>query len=705
MRLTLLNLLTAVLLPLLSVAQVRYAQTAAELTLYTEDPEHPLLVLPLEKPFIEVARADLKVKSKMGSFKLREKPREVYTFQQLDGISQDEQGDLRIKCLMKSARKRIRITLQAKLLDDGHLRLHIRAPGGRVNHITFRYKESKDSRLFGFGEQFSHLDMQNRRVPLVAEENGIGRGDKRVTGLANLGGAGGGEFSTYCPIPFYMSTENRGIFVATGNPLYFDFTDRYYAEATFRDFQVVLEIWKRDNPLDILEDYTQLSGRFRQLPDWAWGTWLGMQGGPDKVRAAVQQAQAAGNPVTAVWIQDWVGKRKTVYGSRLNWNWEADRESYENLKEFIGEMNAIGVQVLGYVNPFWSTESKYIKKLAKRHYLVENDDREALKIPVGGFKAYQMDLLNPKARTWMAEHISKQMIDLGFSGWMADFGEWYPAKARRRGDRGWLEAHNLYPVYWQQVNRMAVDSHPRRDELLFFSRSGYAYGGTFASVYWTGDQTTSWGRHDGLPSAVTALLSSGLSGIAINHSDIGGYTNVSLPGLKLHRDKALFFRWAELAAFTPIFRTHEGLQPDKNVQPWTDSTTVAFFTRMGRLHHALKPYFKHLNAEAAEKGYPIIRHLWLHYPEDRLAAKAAEQFLLGEDLLVLPVLAPGKASVHGYFPPGEWEHLWTGEVVKGERYHEVRAPLGQPAAYVRVGGAWAARLRAAVEPLRLANMP
>lgn len=103
------------------------------------------------------------------------------------------------------------------------------------------------------------------------------------------------------------------------------------------------------------------------------------------------------------------------------------------------------------------------------------------------------------------------------------------------------------------------DDEEGEEKLVFFMRAGYRGSPRWATLFWAGDQMVSWQRHDGIKSAVTALLSSGLSGYAFNHSDIGGYCTVDLPFMHYQRTEELLLRWMELNAFSVIFRTHEVL--------------------------------------------------------------------------------------------------------------------------------------------------
>jgi len=254
------------------------------------------------------------------------------------------------------------------------------------------------------------------------------------------------------------------------------------------------------------------------------------------------------------------------------------------------------------------------------------------------------------------------------------------------------------PSSWARLSRevveeMEAETAAGAPEYVFFMRSGFTRSPRWATLFWEGDQLVSWDRHDGIKSAVTGLLSSGLSGFAFNHSDIGGYTAVTNPLVSYHRSRELLMRWMELSAFTVVYRTHEGNQPESNVQFYTDEETWSQFDRMARVYRAWVSCRKRLVAEAAGTGLPVVRHLFLHYPDDPTVYDITwEEFLVGPELLAAPVLDPGRDEVEVYLPRGRWVHLWTGEVYGpsgGE--HGVRvtvpAPLSQPAVFYLEGSA------------------
>ena len=137
-------------------------------------------------------------------------------------------------------------------------------------------------------------------------------------------------------------------------------------------------------------------------------------------------------------------------------------------------------------------------------------------------------------------------------------------------------------------------------------------------------------------------------------------------------------------AFSPIFRTHEGNEPDQNIQFYSNPETRKTFSYWAKVYAAFADYRVQLMKEAATKGYPLIRHLILHYPDDENVYKLTDQFLYGRDFLIKPVLQPGQTSVDVYFPEGEWVHLWSNQIYThagANQKIQIPAPLGQPAVF------------------------
>ena len=200
-----------------------------------------------------------------------------------------------------------------------------------------------------------------------------------------------------------------------------------------------------------------------------------------------------------------------------------------------------------------------------------------------------------------------------------------------------------------------------------------------------------WDQYDGIKTALVGMLSGGMSGFSLMHSDIGGYNaftdTVFGHGFTIARSKELLMRWEELNIFNAVFRTHDGLNSAVSAQPYTDKETLAHFARSTKMFKALSFYRKQLVQEAAENGYPIVRHPFVQFPEDPNTYSLRYQFMYGSEFMVAPVLDGGKSSVKLYLPKGSWVNLWTGETLLNTtgKWVTANAPIGKPVMFYQRG--------------------
>ncbi|GMH18681.1 hypothetical protein Nepgr_020522 [Nepenthes gracilis] len=581
------------------------------------------------------------------------------------------------------------------------------AKAAEFNRVCLNYLSEGDERFYGFGEQFSHMDFKGKRVPIFVQEQGIGRGDQPITLAVNLISyrAGGDWSTTYAPSPFYMTSKMRSLYLEGYSYTIFDLTRQDRVQIQVHGTSVRGAILHGQSPTDLIETFTETIGRPPELPHWIIsGAVVGMQGGTDTVRQMWDTLRTYDVPISAFWLQDWVGERETFIGSQLWWNWEVDTTRYEGWLQLVKDLNSQSVKVMTYCNPCLAiTDDKPNKRrnlfeeAKKLGILVKDKNREPYMIANTAFDVAMLDLTHPETGAWFKK-ILQEMVDDGVRGWMADFGEGLPVDATLYSGEDPITAHNRYPELWAQINREFVEEwkaarlgkekEDPEGDLVFFIRAGFRDSPKWAMLFWEGDQMVSWQTNDGIKSAVVGLLSSGLSGFALNHSDIGGYCTVNFPLVKYHRSEELLLRWMELSAFTTVFRTHEGNRPSCNSQFYSNHNTLSHFARFAKVYEAWKFYRIQLVKEASQKGLPICRHLVLHYPEDEYVHKLTyQQFLVGTDILVVPVLDNGRRHVKAYFPIGEscsWKHIWTGKLYSKQGYEAwVEAPIGRPAVFVK----------------------
>jgi alpha-glucosidase len=626
------------------------------------------------KPLLSVGRGSAHYSMHRGNYFIEDEIMERIALTQLEI---EEQGD--IVRLSASARG-IHVNLEFTVTDEGVLTWTFDALNEPVNRVWLRIPAIQTESVYGCGEQFSHFNLRGRTFPLWVSEQGVGRNKTTYeTYLADVHEKAGGDYyTTYFPQPTFVSSRKYFLHVQDSHYMEFDFRAPDHHELEI--WGLPQYVWVGVEPTfpELLATLTQLLGRQPELPDWAYdGVWLGLQGGTEAVEAKLRRALSEGLKVAAIWAQDWQGKRITPFGKQLMWNWQWDRRLYPGLDVAISRWRAEGIRFLGYINAFLVPEGALYQEAVAGGYLVQNTDGEPYPVVITSFPAVMVDLTNPAAFAWLKDVIRRELIDFGLSGWMADFGEYLPTDAvLYDGDAETL--HNQWPVLWAKANREAVEESGGLGEIVFFTRAGYTGTARFSTMVWAGDQNVDWSPDDGLPSVIPAALSLGMSGVGLHHSDIGGYTTL----FHMKRSKELFMRWAELATFTAVMRTHEGNRPDDNWQFDSDGETLRHFARMSQIHVALKPYLKQCVREYSELGVPVVRPIFFHFEDDERSFQIQDEYLLGPDLLVAPVLKEGATSRKVHLPCEGWVHLWSGaEFSRGD--WEVEAPLGFPPVFYR----------------------
>ena len=564
----------------------------------------------------------------------------------------------------------------------------------KKNGLTLVMERGSETQYYGFGEQFSHIGLKGHRLPIWVQEQGLGRGDFPVSPLVKLFSlpeVAGYPFSTYVASPVWLDTTGVVHVGENAEPGFIDLSKQGRIEVSFVTKQLKGIIAFNEQPLEQIRSITRYTGRMQSLPEWVHnGLILGVQGGSDVVENVITKLKAHDMPLAAIWMQDWVGARKTSFGSQLWWNWVLDKERYPRWDEMRESLKKEGIRILSYVNPHLvklegkESRRKLFDEAASRGFLVKSPEGGPYLIENTDFKYGLLDVWNPAAVAWFKAVLQDELWSQGISGYMADFGESLPLDAISSAPGGPAVAHNRYPVKWAELHHEFIEEKGLADEALIFHRSGFTRSPKYTVAFWLGDQNVAWDRHDGLPSAVRGLVSGGFTGLALNHSDIGGYTTLKspLPFTSVTRSKELLIRWAELNAFSPIFRSHEGNRPEDNHQIWSSVESLTEIAKMARVYQSLKNYRQDLEKEMEDAGWPLVRHMHLHYPDDKESESLELQFMLGSDVLVAPVVEKGENEVDVYIPSSGWCFAWTGKEVKGG-WQSVDAPLGRPAAFVR----------------------
>ena len=557
------------------------------------------------------------------------------------------------------------------------------------NRLWVQLPSAKDEGIYGCGEQFTHFNLKGKKVPIwVSEHHSLKKLltkalRTKILGVNNDHISDYKHHQTYIAQPTFISSQARLVHAETSSYCEFDFSNENQTILHFRSIPKSLLFYQGENIADCLRYLSEITGKHPRLPQWvSTGAIVASQGGWDKAIQLVDQILENGGKVSAIWSQDWSGQLITKFGTQVFWNWQVDNKLYPHSAEKIKELNAKGIRFLGYINTFLKEDTVLYHEAKSNNYLVLTQTAEPYLIKSTTFKAGIVDLTNPLAFDWYKKVIQREMIDLGLSGWMADFGEYLPTDSVIYDSWGAQEMHNVWPDLWARCNYEAIAERKKDHDIFVLNRAGFTHTHGYTYSMWVGDQHVDFSKEYGLPSVIVAMLSLSIIGKGVSHSDIGGYTTI----FHMKRSEELFMRWAEMNVFSPVFRTHEGNRPESNVQVNSSQKVLEHFSRMSSLFSELEPYHQYVLDEYQTKGLPLVRPMLLESRENE-ANKLQYQYMYGDSILVAPVIEENATAVSVWLPEGTWTHLFTKSKRQGG-WHIIDAPIGQPAVFIKSDTSW-----------------
>lgn len=531
---------------------------------------------------------------------------------------------------------------------------------GLGKEAEFEFHIDASGPLFGLGEQFANVNSANFKIDLHPE-------DKYGTPGHNW---------DYMSIPFVYNPKGNGIYFDTAFNCSFDSTGVGQEGFTMRVGGPIVDLYliAGQGPKKVLESYTAITGRTPLPPPWAFGVWLNALQGRDAVLRVAENLRSAKIPVSAIWVFDLMDQKDCMGWPLWTYGY------YAPIGQFTEALHKLGFKVLTYIDPYvrsllipYPLENPDFTEAVGNHYLVTNPDGQPAGPTFEPDLTGNVDFTNPDAVNWWQKKLGRVLERDDFDGWMEDFGEAIKDDQRFAVGKTGRVMATLYPLIYHKTSYEI--SHQIKPDVVEFDRSGAPGSQAFTRVLWGGDQAPDWSEDNGLPAVVKAGISAGLSGFAVWGPDI----------LSSGTSKELWIRWTEFGALSPIMRDHLWDKPKFAVDLWFDSETLDVFRQYARLHISLFPYFYTFAHEATRTGLPIMRHPMLEWPDDPGTYDSKYEYLLGDAILVAPVVTEGARTRTLYLPKGTWVDYWTRQTIEGGKVVTVPAPLHQMPMLVRAG--------------------
>jgi alpha-glucosidase len=504
----------------------------------------------------------------------------------------------------------------------------------------------------------------------------------------------------YQTIPFFISLragKSYGVFFDNTYRSYFDMGKTVPERYTFGANGGELDYYvftggRARSPANVLRDYTNLTGRGPLPPLWALGYQQSRYSyTPDaKVREIAQTFRAKRIPGDVIYFD--IG----YMGGYRIFTWSP--QDFPEPQKLLSTLHDEGFHAVTIVDPGIKVDDNYAtyRDGRRNDVFTRNAVGDELHATVWPGVCAFPDFTSAKARAWFGS-LYASFLDQGVDGFwndmnepatflppdtntpalMHDPGKTFALDTRHDGD-GVPGTHaRFHNVYGMQMARATFEGlHQLRPQQRPFvlTRAGYAGVQRYSAV-WTGDNASTW---DHLALSIPMLTNLSISGVPFVGADVGGFTG-SPSG-------ELYTRWLQAAVLTPFLRTHSAIDTEPR-EPWTYGASFEAINRATiELRYRVLPYLYTLFAQSEATGLPPIRPLWFEYPNDFATYLREDEFLVGTDLLVAPVVHEGQAKRQVYFPRGtDWLDWWDGTRYKGGDFAEIVAPLERLPLFIRVG--------------------
>lgn len=523
---------------------------------------------------------------------------------------------------------------------------------------TIRFGLTSDEVLYGGGARALGMNRRGNRLELY---NKAHYGYEEKSKLMNF------------TMPLVLSSKKYAIHFDNAPIGYLDLDSHkdnslsYETISGRKTYQVIVgNSW-----LNLIANYTKLTGKQPMLPRWALGNFSSRFGyhSQKETENTIAKFKEEKIPVDAV-ILDlyWFGKDlKGTMG-----NLEIYKDSFPDMKQMVANFKKKGVKTVLITEPFVLSTSKKWKEAVAKNVLAKDSVGNPAKFNFYFGNTGIIDIYNEQGKEWFW-NIYKDIKELGVKGFWGDLGEpeVHPSWVQHAAGSA-DEVHNIYGHDWARLIHEGYQKEYPNERPFILMRAGYSGSQRFGMVPWSGDVNRTWG---GLQSQPEIALQMGMQGLAFMHSDLGGFAGANL-------DDELYTRWLQYGVFQPIFRPHA--QEEVPSEPvFRSEKTKQLAKESIELRYKLLPYNYHLVYENNQFGKPLMRPLFF---ENEALNEVSTSYLWGQDFLITPILKSEVKEQEVYFPKRSfWFDFYTGRRIKSGQKLKIKTKENSIPTFVRAG--------------------
>jgi alpha-D-xyloside xylohydrolase len=518
---------------------------------------------------------------------------------------------------------------------SGHDSLGSMAVAGQGNFIMQRLSLGVGECIYGMGERFGPLVKNGQTVTIWNEDGGT------ISDQA------------YKNIPFYLSSRGYGLLVNTPGKVEFEVGTERVSQIQFSVQHEELDyyIFYGPSPKDVLDKYTQLSGRPALPPPWSFGLWLSTSFtthyNEKTVNEFVDGMASRGIPLKVFHFDCfWMKERQWC-------DFEWDKDAFPDPKGMLTRLKNKGLKICVWINSYISQCSKIFAEGREGGYFLKTREGNVYQRDQWQPGMAFVDFTNPKAVTWYQSKL-RALLEMGVDSFKTDFAERIPDDAVYHDGSDPKLMHNLYSYLYNKTVFELLEEFHGKGNALVFARSATAGSQKFP-VHWGGDCEASF---ESMAEDLRGGLSFCMSGPAFWSHDIGGFSGKA--------DPSLYKRWTAFG----LLSTHSRLHGSESYRvPWLfDEESVDVMRFFTKLKNRLFPYLFSIAQDAHEHGWPAMRAMFVEFPNDPACRYLDRQYMLGPSLLVAPIFRQDNVAEY-YLPPGNWTHFLSGKVVEGGYWH------------------------------------